>query len=107
MTDLAARLALQERLPRPWPAFFERHGNFTAVQLATIPPLLDGHNVIVCAPTASGKTEAAMPPLGERHCLHGRGGLSILYLTPTRALVNDLFARLAPPLQLLRVSLSM
>ena len=41
MTDLAARLALKERLPRTWPAFFERHGNFTAVQLATIPPLLD------------------------------------------------------------------
>src|SRR5205085_11030447 len=56
MTDLAVRLALKERLPRTWLAFFERHGNFTAVQLATIPPLLDGHNVIVCAPTASGKT---------------------------------------------------
>jgi ATP-dependent helicase Lhr and Lhr-like helicase len=107
MTDLAARLALKERLPRTWPAFFERHGTFTAVQLATIPPLLEGHNVIVCAPTASGKTEAAMAPLVERHCHHDSRGLSILYLTPTRALVNDLSARLAHPLQLLRVSIGM
>jgi ATP-dependent Lhr-like helicase len=107
MTDLAARLALKERLPRTWPAFFERHGNFTAIQLATIPPLLEGHNVIVCAPTASGKTEAALAPLVERHCHHDSAGLSILYLTPTRALVNDLSARLAHPLQLLRLSIGM
>ena len=107
MTDLAARQALFERLPRTWPAFFERHGNFTAVQLATIPPLLDGHNVIVCAPTASGKTEAALAPLVERHCRHDSAGLSILYLTPTRVLVNDLSARLAHPLQLLRLSIGM
>ena len=128
MTDLAARLALKERLPRTWPAFFERHGNFTAIQLATIPPLLEGHNVIVCAPTASGKTEAAMAPLVELHCRHAASGrcwtgaqprpssarrahdstgLSILYLTPTRALVNDLSARLAHPLQLLRLSIGM
>src|SRR5205085_523437 len=33
--------------------------------------------------------------------------LSILYLTPTRALVNDLSARLSHPLQLLRLSIGM
>src|SRR6266516_7310901 len=107
MTDLTTQLALKARIPRTWPAFFARHGNFTPTQLAAMPALLDGQNVIVCAPTASGKTEAAMAPLVERHCRHDRGGLSILYLTPTRALVNDLSARLAPPLQLLHVSSGM
>jgi ATP-dependent Lhr-like helicase len=110
LTDLALRLALKRRLPRTWPAFFERHGNFTAVQVATIPQALDGRNVIVCAPTAGGKTEAVVAPLIELHCPPARGGDSgsgpyILYLTPTRALVNDLTARLTHPLQTLGVSL--
>src|SRR5919202_2745210 len=72
--------------------------------------VLDGRNVIVCAATASGKTEAAMAPLIERHCPPALrdtpvGGPRILYLTPTRALVGDLSARLAPPLRSLGISL--
>jgi ATP-dependent Lhr-like helicase len=111
MTDLSARLALKARLPRSWPAFFERHGNFTSAQLATIPAVLAGHNVIVCAPTAGGKTEAAIAPLIERHCPPTSSAHPppsrprILYLTPTRALANDLAARLAPPLAALGLSL--
>jgi ATP-dependent Lhr-like helicase len=107
MTDLAGRLALKARLPRTWPAFFERHGNFTPAQLAAIPALLDGHNVLLCAPTASGKTEAAVAPLIERHCPPGRPaqGPRILYLTPTRALASDLAARLAHPLESLGLTL--
>ncbi|MFN3978881.1 MAG: DEAD/DEAH box helicase, partial [Caldilinea sp.] len=58
---------LKSRLPRTWSPFFARHGAFTPAQLAAIPPLLDGHNVMLCAPTASGKTEAALAPLIERH----------------------------------------
>ena len=107
MSDLPARLALKERLPRTWPAFFERHGDFTAAQRAALPALLDGRNVIMCAPTASGKTEAALAPLIERHCPPGiaRRGPSILYLTPTKALANDLAARIAHPLRALGLSL--
>ncbi len=112
MTDLAVRRALKDRLPRTWPAFFERHGNFTAAQLAAIPPLLDGENVVVCTPTASGKTAAAIAPLIERHLPpvtrrhHRPHKLAIIYLVPTRALVNDLAARLALPLASLGVSLA-
>src|SRR5689334_17756036 len=107
MADLPARLALKARLPRTWPAFFERHGNFTPAQLAAIPALLDGQNILLCAPTASGKTEAAVAPLIERHCppLRSRGGPRILYLTPTKALANDLAARLAHPLEALGLTL--
>jgi ATP-dependent helicase Lhr and Lhr-like helicase len=107
MTDLAARLALKARLPRAWPAFFERYGNFTAAQLAALPALLDGHNILLCAPTASGKTEAAIAPLIERHCppaVPTRPPL-ILYLTPTKALANDLAGRLTHPLESLGLTL--
>lgn len=104
---LADQLALKARLPRTWPAFFERHGSFTAAQLAAIPPLLDGANLLLCAPTASGKTTAVLAPLVERHCPPRRppGKLRILYLTPTRALVSDLRGRLAHPLGSLGVRL--
>jgi len=115
---IAAGLALKERLPRAWPAFFERHGAFTAAQLAAIPPLLDGADTILCAGTAGGKTEAAVAPLIERHCrpntrgvrpgarAAGPHGPSILYVVPTRALVGDLAARLEHPLDVLGLRLA-
>lgn len=105
--NLAAQRALMARLPRTWPAFFARHGSFTPAQRAAIPPLLDGAHLLLCAPTASGKTEAALAPLVERHCPAVRPPrqLRILYLTPTRALVNDLRSRLAHPLERMGVRL--
>jgi ATP-dependent Lhr-like helicase len=71
--------------------------------------MLAGENVLLGAPTASGKTEAALAPLIERYLpprLEGTAppGLTILYLLPTRALINDVAARLAAPLEALRVS---
>ena len=103
-TSTAPR-ALKERLPRAWPAFFERHGSFTAAQLAAMPLLLNGENVLLGAPTASGKTEAVVAPLVERHLQpgHPRSGVAVLYLAPTRALVNGLLARLTAPLETLGI----
>src|SRR3954453_22493512 len=102
--------ALKAALPRTWGPFFGRHGNFTPAQLAAIPPLLAGENVLLVAPTASGKTEAALAPLIERHLppvleiAPPTPRLAILYLLPTRALINDVWGRLAAPLAALRVS---
>lgn len=104
-------LLLKSRLPHTWTPFFARHGNFTQVQTAAIPPILDGENVLVIAATASGKTEAAVAPLLERHCLGPNAPtdpqVRVLYICPTRALVRDLYERLQGPLDLLAVSLSM
>ncbi|HMA36151.1 MAG TPA: DEAD/DEAH box helicase [Chloroflexia bacterium] len=100
---------LKAALPRTWGAFFRRHGNFTAAQLAAIPPLLAGDTVLLVAPTASGKTEAALAPLIERHLPPDRPPhcLTILYLLPTRALINDIWTRLAAPLEMLRITYAM
>jgi ATP-dependent Lhr-like helicase len=99
---------LKSRLTRTWSPFFARHGAFTPAQLAAIPPLLDGENVMLCAPTASGKTEAALAPLIERHLPPTRNTqhVTILYLLPTRALIADVANRLATPLERLRVRLA-
>ncbi|MBA3868924.1 MAG: DEAD/DEAH box helicase [Anaerolineae bacterium] len=100
--------ALKNSLPRIWGAFFGRHGNFTAVQIAAIPSVLEGKNVLLCAPTASGKTEATIAPLIENYLPASRSTseLTILYLLPTRALINDLWARLAAPFDTLHISLT-
>ncbi len=98
--------ALKAALPRTWGPFFGRYGSFTAAQLAAIPPLLTGANVLLAAPTAGGKTEAALAPLIERYLppLRPPHQLTLLYLLPTRALINDVATRLTAPLAALQVS---
>lgn len=63
-------------------------------QEAVIPPILDGQHLIVLAPTAGGKTEAAFFPVVSRMLSEGWTGLSILYLCPIKALLNNLDLRL-------------
>ena len=61
---------------------------------AAIPPILAGENLIVLAPTAGGKTEAAFFPSLSRALSDGWTGLSILYICPIKALLNNLDVRL-------------
>ena len=60
-----------------------------------IAPILAGHNVLILAPTAGGKTEAAMLPILSRMLNEEWRGLSVLYLCPLKALLNNLHVRLA------------
>ena len=57
----------RNHLPHTWPTFFARHGSLTPVQQQAIPAILAGRNTLVIAPTATGKTEAVIAPLLERH----------------------------------------
>jgi ATP-dependent Lhr-like helicase len=59
-----------------------------------IPPILAGHHLIILAPTAGGKTEAALFPVLSRMLSEGWTGLSVLYICPIKALLNDLDVRL-------------
>ena len=82
------------------------YGQFPALrphQEASIEPILAGRNVVLCAGTGSGKTEAVTAPLVSRYWRHASDGeiVTILYLSPTKALVNDLERRLYAPLSAL------
>jgi ATP-dependent Lhr-like helicase len=64
------------------------------LQSATIEPILAGDHLLATAPTAGGKTEAAVLPLLSRMLAEDWQGLSVLYVCPLRALLNDLHRRL-------------
>lgn len=63
-------------------------------QEAVIPTILAREHLIVLAPTAGGKTEAAFLPVASRMLSEGWTGLSVLYICPIRALLNNLDVRL-------------
>ena len=81
-------------------AFYGRFTTLHPAQEAAIEPLVNGKNVVLSSGTGSGKTEAVLAPLLSRYWRQAAktGALSILYIAPTKALVNDLEKRLYPPL---------
>ncbi|MBF0234082.1 MAG: DEAD/DEAH box helicase [Desulfamplus sp.] len=56
--------------------------------------ILDGNNCIILAPTAGGKTEASMFPVLSGCLTQQELGLRVLYICPTRALINNQEERL-------------
>lgn len=60
------------------------------LQRAAIGPLLDGDDALLLAPTAGGKTEAACFPLLTAMAQQHWSGVSVLYLCPLKALLNNL-----------------
>jgi len=96
---------IRQELKRTWNPFFSRFGSFTPIQEITIPHILNKENVVVISPAATGKTEAVIAPIIENLLKENTGGLKILYITPTRALVNDLFRRLEEPVTALNLKI--
>ncbi|MFW9973758.1 MAG: DEAD/DEAH box helicase [Candidatus Thorarchaeota archaeon] len=82
-------------------SFLKTNGivEFTPIQEKAVPLLLTSReNVLLLAPTGSGKTEAALLPLLDRLQEMKRArelfGFYILYITPLRALNRDVFKRI-------------
>lgn len=63
------------------------------LQQQSIEPVLAGHHTLLGAPTAGGKTEAAFFPLLSRMTTERWSGLSVLYVCPLKALLNNLLPR--------------
>lgn len=98
MTDRFLPDKIRNRLRVTWNVFFRRWGTLTDVQINTIPFVMKKKNAIIISSTASGKTEAILAPLCELLREERWDPISILYITPTRALVNDIYERIYEPL---------
>ncbi len=77
-------------------AAVERRGfrDLTEIQRLAIPVLRTNADALLISPTGTGKTEAALLPLLSRCLAEPSPPVSILYITPLRALNRDLEHRL-------------
>ncbi len=99
-------MELKRLLKRTWVPFFSRYGRLHKIQEMAIPRIVAGENVILVSPSASGKTEAAVAPVLERLLGEDFSHVGLLYISPTRALVNDLEVRLRDPVESLGLTLA-
>lgn len=68
----------------------------TLPQTLAIPKVLSGKNVLLIAPTGSGKTEAVLLPVFSKLVeQEKKSGITVVYITPLRALNRDLLKRLS------------
>jgi ATP-dependent RNA helicase RhlE len=66
----------------------------TPIQIAAIPPALEGRDVLASAMTGSGKTAAFLLPILHRLIGRPRGATRLLVLTPTRELAAQILGDL-------------
>ncbi|NLH74835.1 MAG: DEAD/DEAH box helicase [Verrucomicrobia bacterium] len=87
--------------PRVAATFFGQFKELRPLQKAAIPPLAAGKNLVLSAGTGSGKTEAVVAPLVSRYWVDAVRSEKtfLLYVSPTKALINDLSKRLCPLLE--------
>jgi ATP-dependent Lhr-like helicase len=87
--------------------FRRRYGSFTLPQRCAIPLIKQGHNVLVSSPTGTGKTLAVfLGIIDELFKAAEKGALEdkiyAIYVSPLRALNNDMRRNLLEPLEGIR-----
>lgn len=89
---------------RAW--FAARYGAPTEVQRRAWPPIAAGEHVLATAPTGSGKTLAAFLWAVDRLASGAwePGAVSVLYVSPLKALGTDIRRNLTEPLEGIRAS---
>ncbi len=90
--------------PRTREWFREAYGAPTPVQAEGWPAIASGRHVLVSAPTGTGKTLTAflywLDRLARESAANGPPeGVQVLYLSPLKALGNDIRENLSPPLR--------
>ena len=65
----------------------------TPVQAATIPPALEGKDILATAQTGTGKTLAFLLPIMQRLLAQQSDGVAALVLVPTRELAMQIVAQ--------------
>lgn len=68
--------------------------DLNAIQKKAIPQVLSGEDTLILAPTASGKTEAALIPIFSEILNNHLEPVSVLYVSPLKALINDMHNRI-------------
>lgn len=63
------------------------------LQAASVEPVRSATDCVLVAPTAGGKTEAAVFPLLSEMAEGNWSGTTVLYVTPLRALLNNIHSR--------------
>src|SRR5574337_550134 len=95
-------LAWAHPLVRDW--FVDRFGSPTEPQEQGWPHIVAGRDVLISAPTGSGKTLAAFLACIDRLVRQGiegvlPGHVAVLYVSPLKALGNDIHKNLEIPLR--------
>ena len=93
-------------------AWFARtHSAPTEAQAQAWPAIQQGRDVLVAAPTGSGKTLAAFLAAIDQLVKEGAAGVlpdetRVLYISPLKALSNDIHRNLEAPLEGIRAELA-
>ncbi len=76
------------------------------LQRVAIPKVAEGRDLLIVAPTGSGKTECAIIPILNKMLKNKYEGIALIYITPLRALNRDMLRRFHTLARILDLSIA-